>query len=113
MFERALKRGTKGSNGRRERIADPAGRGARPSGQGIGRRLYGALLDAIQSEESIHRAYGGIALTNQSSVALHERLGFGFIGTFREVGFKFGKYWDVSWYEKDVSHAAERQVCKP
>ena len=82
-------------------------------GRGIGQRLYGALLDAIQSEESIHRAYGGIALPNPSSIALHERLGFGFIGTFREVGFKFGKYWDVSWYEKDVSHAAERQVCKP
>ena len=30
-----------------------------------------------------------------------------------ETTIYLGKYWDVSWYEKDVSHAAERQVCKP
>ena len=77
-------------------------------GRGIGKLLYGTILDLIRSEKSVHRAYGGVALPNPTSIALHERFGFRLVGTFREVGFKFGKYWDVSWYENDVSdsHAA-------
>jgi phosphinothricin acetyltransferase len=77
-------------------------------GRGIGERLYGALLDALQSEKSVHRAYGGIALPNERSIAIHKRFGFVLVGTFREIGFKFQKYWDVRWYEKDIadSHAA-------
>lgn len=78
------------------------------AGKGLGHRLYAHLLESIQSEAVVHRAYGGIALPNPSSIALHERLGFKLAGTFLDVGFKFGKYWDVSWYEKDLSgkHAA-------
>jgi len=72
-------------------------------GRGVGRVLYAALLEAITDEKTVHRAYGGIALPNGRSVVLHESLGFTLAGTFREVGLKFGKYWDVSWYEKDVS----------
>ena len=34
--------------------------------------------------------------------------GFRLVGTFKEVGLKFGKYWDVSWYEKSL--AAEPPV---
>lgn len=74
-------------------------------GQGIGQRLYGVLLDSLRSQELVHRALGGIALPNRSSITLHERFGFKLAGTFHEVGFKFGKYWDVSWYEKDVSES--------
>jgi len=36
------------------------------------------------------------------SIALHEGLGFIHVASYHEVGFKFGKYWDVNWYEKDV-----------
>lgn len=72
-------------------------------GRGIGYVLYGRLLEELNAEDSIHRAYAGIALPNPQSMSLHERLGFRLIGTFREAGLKFGKYWDVSWYEKDLS----------
>ena len=72
-------------------------------GQGIGRALYGALIEELEADSDIHRAYGCIALPNAGSVALHERLGFTHAGTFREVGYKFDRYWDVSWYERDVS----------
>lgn len=72
-------------------------------GRGIGRPLYAHLLDTIRLEPSVHRAYGGIALPNPASIALHERLGFELVGTFREVGFKFEKYWHVSWFEKDLA----------
>ena len=74
-------------------------------GRGIGQQLYGALLERMTSEGKVHRAYGGVALPNPRSIALHAQFGFSLVGTFHEVGFKFGKYWDVSWYEKDVSNA--------
>lgn len=50
-----------------------------------------------------HRAYAGIALPNPASVALHEKLDFTQAGIFREVGYKFGRYCDVAWYERDLS----------
>jgi phosphinothricin acetyltransferase len=73
------------------------------AGRGIGSRLYAQLVDLLVADERLHRAYGGVALPNPASVALHERCGFKAIGTYREVGFKFGKYWDVAWFERDLS----------
>lgn len=72
-------------------------------GQGIGTELYSQLLRQLEDEESLHRAYGGVALPNPGSVALHEKLGFVRVGSYHEVGFKFGKFWDVDWFEKDIS----------
>ena len=72
-------------------------------GQGLGAELYSALLELLAKEPQVHRAYGGVALPNPASVALHERLGFQLVGTFKEVGHKFERFWDVSWYEKDLS----------
>jgi phosphinothricin acetyltransferase len=69
------------------------------TGKGLGGKLYEVLLDAL-ADEDLHRAYAGITLPNEPSVKLHERLGYTLIGTYREVGRKFGKYWDVAWYEK-------------
>jgi phosphinothricin acetyltransferase len=77
-------------------------------GRGIGFLLYQELLDTLQAEPGVHRAYGGIALPNPASIALHKRLGYREIGIFREVGYKFGKYWDVTWYEKDLSSQGYR-----
>ena len=72
------------------------------TGQGYGRQLYTELLRQLQDDMSVHRAYGGIAQPNPESKALHESLGFVRVGSYHEVGFKFGKYWDVDWYEKDL-----------
>jgi len=70
-------------------------------GRGIGTLLYKALFESL-AEEDLHRAYAGIAQPNEASVRLHERFGFRYVGTYREVGRKFGRYWDVAWYEKDL-----------
>jgi len=74
-------------------------------GRGIGPLLCRELLDRMRSEKSAHRAFAGIALPNDNSTRLHEGFGFELVGTFREVGFKFGKYWDVSWYAKNCESA--------
>jgi phosphinothricin acetyltransferase len=69
------------------------------TGKGLGSALYGELL-AVLAGEDVHRAYAGVALPNDASVALHERFGFREAGTFREVGRKFDRWWDVRWYER-------------
>jgi phosphinothricin acetyltransferase len=66
-------------------------------GKGLGRRLYETLFDALKGED-IHRAFGGVTLPNEASVAVHKSVGFEQIGTYREIGRKFGKYWDVALY---------------
>ena len=68
-------------------------------GRGIGTLLYKALFEALAGED-VHRALAGIVTPNEASVRLHERFGFRYVGTYREVGRKFGRYWDVAWYEK-------------
>ena len=67
-------------------------------GRGIGRKLMEALLGEIHKSD-IHALISGIALPNDSCVALHEKLGFKKIAHFSEVGFKFGKYLDVGNWE--------------
>jgi len=71
-------------------------------GGGIGAALYGELIPLLRAEPGVHRVLAGITLPNAPSVALHERFGFEHAGTFREVGLKFDRYWDVGWYELGV-----------
>jgi phosphinothricin acetyltransferase len=72
-------------------------------GRRLGSTLYVALFDVLQEEPQVHRAYGVIAQPNPASVALHVQLGFRLIGTLSEAGLKFGRYWDVSLYEKTLN----------
>ncbi len=69
--------------------------------RGIGTLLYESLFAAL-AEEDVHRAYAGIVPPNEASTRLHERFGFRHVGTYGEVGRKFGRYWDVAWYEKEL-----------
>ena len=66
---------------------------------GVGTALYTRLLDLLQ-RASFHAAIGGIALPNESSIALHERLGFTQVAHFREVGFKFNRWIDVGYWQR-------------
>jgi phosphinothricin acetyltransferase len=68
-------------------------------GRGAGARLYEKLFTTLEGKD-VHRGYAGIALPNPASVGLHERFGFKRVGHFTEQGRKFGRYWDVAWYEK-------------
>ncbi|MBE9063288.1 GNAT family N-acetyltransferase [cf. Phormidesmis sp. LEGE 11477] len=69
--------------------------------KGIGTQLYTALFQALD-EEDVHRAYAGITMPNDVSVAIHQKFGFKQVGLFKEVGRKFRKYWDVAWFEKEI-----------
>jgi len=73
------------------------------TGKGLGESLYKALLDDLLREPGLHRAYGGVTVPNPASVALHEKLGYRKVATYSEVGFKLDRYWDVCWFEKELS----------
>ncbi|WP_327189652.1 N-acetyltransferase family protein [Streptomyces xinghaiensis] len=68
-------------------------------GRGVGTRLYAELFRILETQD-LRRAYAGVTLPNAASVRLHERFGFGRVGTFHEAGRKFGRYWDVAWFER-------------
>ena len=70
-------------------------------GKGLGRKLYAALFEAL-ARENVHRLVGGFTLPNAGSQKLHEHFGFRTVGVFSEVGYKFGKYWDVQWTERTL-----------
>ncbi|HET9838619.1 MAG TPA: GNAT family N-acetyltransferase [Candidatus Angelobacter sp.] len=74
-------------------------------GKGVGRTLYGALFEALAGE-NINRIVAGYTLPNPASAKLHEQFGFKPVGIFSEVGFKFGKYWDVQWTERPLTQLA-------
>lgn len=71
------------------------------SGRGIGSELYRRLLMVLE-EMNIHTVLGGIALPNEASIALHEKLGFRKVAHFSEVGFKFGRWVDVAYWQRSL-----------
>ncbi len=66
--------------------------------KGIASQLYTELLKRLQYQ-NIHAVIAGIALPNEASIALHEKFGFEKIAHFKEVGFKFGKWMDVGYWQ--------------
>jgi L-amino acid N-acyltransferase YncA len=74
----------------------------RARGHGVGRALYRALL-AVLAAQGYRQAMAGIALPNQASVGLHERCGFAPVGVYKAVGWKFGAWHDVGWWQRPIA----------
>ena len=68
------------------------------AGKGLGTLLYTALIERLRQCER-HLVIGGIALPNEASVALHEKMGYRKVAHFSEVGQKFGRWIDVGYWE--------------
>lgn len=71
-------------------------RGSR--GTGVGTAVMQAIIDGAR-RLGVHTLVAGIVPPNPPSVALHEKLGFRRVGTFREVGRKFGRWQDVEFFQ--------------
>lgn len=78
-------------------------------GRGIGRSLYEALFP-ILSNRGHETALAGITLPNDASVKLHQALGFTPIGIFHQVGWKFGRWHDTSWWERSLRTGKPRAL---
>lgn len=69
--------------------------------KGVGKALYSVLFERLGGA-GYHAAFAGIALPNPASEALHRSVGFEPVGTYKEVGFKFGTWHDVRWWQRLV-----------
>lgn len=65
-------------------------------GRGVGTALMNALLDAAAARGK-HVMVAGVEATNLASVRFHQRLGFRHAGTLPSVGFKFGRFVDLTF----------------
>ncbi len=69
------------------------------TGHGLGRRLYGRLIEELQGS-AVHRAVVGIALPNDASVQLHRSFGFDEIGVFDQYAKKWDRYISSVWMQR-------------
>jgi L-amino acid N-acyltransferase len=70
-------------------------------GRGAGSELVKALIPraAVLGK---HVMIGGIDAANVASVRFHERLGFERVAHLKEVGFKFGRFLDLVFVQREI-----------
>lgn len=66
--------------------------------RGIGRAMYLDLISRCRIV-GLHTIVAGITVPNEPSCRLHEALGFTYVGTFDQVGYKFEQWWGTAWYQ--------------
>ena len=66
-------------------------------GQGIGKRLYTALLSLLR-QQGYRNAYALVTGGNKPSDALHKALGFTRFGVEKRTGYKFGQWLDLTYW---------------
>ena len=69
------------------------------SRRGIGSALLAELVAQLAADD-FHTAIAIIALPNDASIAVHEKLGYEVVGTLDDVGFKDGRYWSTTVMQK-------------
>ena len=70
--------------------------------KGIAAILYSALFDILRLQGFIN-VYAGISVPGGKSDKFHSRIGFNYLGVFPKIGYKFGKWHDLKWYEYILS----------
>lgn len=67
-------------------------------GKGYGKVLLNEIIKNATSQ-NYHCIIGVIDSANKVSVELHKSFGFELSGTFKQVGYKFGKWLDADFYQ--------------
>ena len=70
-------------------------------GSGVGQKLY-AEIEQLGRERGIENLISIITSDNEGSLRFHRKNGFTEIGVMPAVAFKFGKYLDVSFFQKHL-----------
>ena len=68
-------------------------------GKGLGLRLMELLIAEAKRRGDVHVLVGAIDAANGGSIALHQRLSFQHVGNMPQVGFKFGRWLDLAFYQ--------------
>ncbi len=70
--------------------------------RGVAGALYGALFQCLRLQ-GFRTVVAGITLPNEASVRAHEAAGFRPAGAVHRVGFKLGSWWDVGFWDADLT----------
>jgi phosphinothricin acetyltransferase len=69
---------------------------------GVASALYSALIDILRLQQ-FRNLYAVINLPNEKSVAFHEKMGFEYFATYKNVGYKLGKWKNVGWWQQQLN----------
>lgn len=71
-------------------------------GHGLGTKLYQALESTLK-KQGVVNLMACVTEGNDNSIRFHEKFGYQKVGTFPKVGFKFNRWLDVVWLEKNLN----------
>lgn len=77
--------------------------------RGIAHALYSALFEILKLQGYVN-AYAVITLPNTESISFHEKFGFTYFATFKNIGYKLGRWHDVGWWHKQINHASAETI---
>lgn len=69
---------------------------------GVGTSLVKEII-RFTEERNYATLVAGIDAFNESSIKMHEKMGFEYSGTIKRAGFKFGKWLDLVFYQLNLS----------
>src|ERR1700709_76607 len=81
-------------------------------GEGLGQSLYEALFERLR-QQNFQIACAGITLPNDASVRLHEALGLPRGRVSPRIGWKAGRWHDVSWWQLELVPMAPGTPLEP
>lgn len=76
---------------------------------GIGKILYNKVIEILKLQ-NVQNIYACITSANDKSIKFHEKMGFEFIGIFKDTGYKFDKWYDITWFGMRVKDKNEKPV---
>lgn len=78
--------------------------------KGLARALYDELIARLHAA-NVRQLMGIITVPNPASIALHEALGFVKVAHLPQVGFKFGQWVDVGYWQRDLGERPHAPAC--
>ena len=67
----------------------------------VRRQLY-ARVEELLRRQGCRKVFAIVTSANELSLAFHRAIGYRDAAHFRQVGFKFGRWYDVTWLEKSL-----------
>ena len=65
--------------------------------KGVGKLLYEKLLTALKQQGFV-KSYAILGCPNEGSEIFHQKMGFSFVATLPNIGYKHGSWHDIKYY---------------